>query len=94
MDIYILYKCQYIMNEYRTKEGFSTDWIKSIVGVPSFLASFLVSVYAMILCWNINTHTQLILKILYCIFAFIFSGIYIIYYYIMYYNKKTTDSFF
>jgi hypothetical protein len=72
-------------NENNIFEGFS---INKIVGVPGFLASFLVSLVTAYLCWNVNKDTKLPLKIFYSILAFTFSGIYLIYYFLMYFTKN------
>lgn len=76
--------------ERETIEGFS---VKDFVGIPGILASFLVSVFASFLCWNINADTELPLKIFYSIIAFFFSGIYLLYYLFMHYSKsKSLDT--
>jgi hypothetical protein len=71
-----------------TIEGFS---VGSMVGIPGFLASFIISVFTCYLCWNNNKNTNIVLRIIYCIIAFTFSGIYLLYYYLLYYNDGKTD---
>lgn len=73
------------LGEPQTIEGFS---VKDFVGVPGLLASFLISVFASFLCWNVNADTELPLKIFYSIIAFSFSGIYLLYYLFMHYSKS------
>jgi hypothetical protein len=74
-----------ILNSDKTIETFS---VNKMVGIPGFLASFIISVFTCYLCWKNNENTNITLRIIYCIIAFIFSGIYLLYYYFMYYNPN------
>jgi len=66
-------------NNENIKEGFS---VRNVVGVQQSIAPFIVSVVATYLCYLRNIEQPKYLRILYCILAFVFSGIYILYYFI------------
>lgn len=86
---YFIYKN--ILARYENKdavvEAFS---VNKMVGIPGFLASFIISVFTCYLCWSNNPNTNILLRVIYCLFAFTFSGIYLLYYYFMYYNPEIT----
>jgi|688.fasta_scaffold988716_1 hypothetical protein len=64
------------------QEGFS---VNQLVGVQHSIAPLLVSIFAAYLCYERNINEPNYLKYLYCAIAFIFSGIYILYYIISYF---------
>lgn len=79
MDYY-LYSIYY--KNKNIKEGFS---VNELIGVQHSIAPLLVSIFAAYLCYERNINEPVYLKYLYCIIAFIFSGIYILYYIISYF---------
>lgn len=66
-------------------EGFSSN---SLIGTPGLVASFLVSLFSAYLCWQQNQSTDTIQRVIYCILAFLFSGIYLIYYFFMHFDRQ------
>lgn len=88
MDVIYLYNYINTKNN-KLKEGFS---IKDISFVPNKVAILLISFFAMYLCWDVNDETNVFIKIFYCIFAFIFSGIYLIYYYFVHFKDKQSKN--
>jgi hypothetical protein len=67
-------------------EGFSSN---SLIGTPGLVASFLVSVFSAYLCWQQNQgSTNTFQRVIYCILAFLFSGIYLIYYFFMHFDRQ------
>lgn len=71
-------------NNNNIKEGFS---VKNIVGVPNKVATLIISFVAAYLCWSVNQDTNIIIRIIYCVFAAIFSGIYLIYFYFVHFRE-------
>lgn len=61
------------------KEGFS---VRSIFGIQETIAPLIVSILASYLCYLRNIDKPKIYKIFVCTIAFLFSGIYILYYFI------------
>jgi hypothetical protein len=74
MDYYIY--SIYFKNK-KIKEGFS---VSDYTGVQHSMAPFLVSIFAVYLCYQRNINEPPYLTYFYCFIAFIFSGLYIFYY--------------
>lgn len=74
MDYY-LYSIYF--NNKKIKEGFS---VNDYIGVQHSMAPFLVSIFAVYLCYERNINEPRYLTYFYCLIAFIFSGLYIFYY--------------
>lgn len=91
MDILLL---QYISSNRKNsdkgilREGFSAS---SVVGIPGYFASFLVSLFTGYLSWKQNENASLSLRIFYTLIAFTFSGIYLIYYFLKKYTSGNHD---
>jgi hypothetical protein len=88
MDIFLFNNLINPSKKEKLKEGFS---IKDISFVPNKVAIILISFVSIYLCWNANEDTNFFVKIIYCIFAFIFSGIYLIYYYFMHFRESQNN---
>lgn len=69
----------------KMREGFS---VNRFVGVPNYIASFLISLISAYLCWHINENSHVMYRVMSCIFAFTFSGVYLVYYYMMHYRRN------
>jgi hypothetical protein len=78
MDIYLY---SIYSNKKKIKEGFN---VSDLTGVQHSMAPFLVSIFAVYLCFqrNVKLNQPKYLIYFYCLIAFIFSGIYIFYYFI------------
>lgn len=88
MDIILIQKFVSNNQSNNIKEGFS---IKNITGVPNKVATLIISFIAAYLCWNVNQDTNIIIKIIYCLFAAIFSGIYLIYFYFVHFREMQNN---
>ena len=66
-------------------EGFSPN---NLIGTPGLVASFLVSCFAAYLNWQQNSGTNTVQRVFYALLAFLFSGVYLLYYFFMHLDKQ------
>jgi hypothetical protein len=73
----------------KLSEGFS---VNSMIGTPGMVASVLVSIFSAYLCWNNNPNVNTVQRVIYTVLAFLFSGIYLVYYLFMHLDRSKFKS--
>ena len=81
-----------LYKKYKIKENFNNKiniyYNKNFI--TALIIAIIIAIFTSIIAFKCNNYNNIILKIIYSLFAFFFSGIYLIYYFIRYiiFNKK------